>query len=283
MATAVFQGASADWDDTSNWTGGGGAGGVPANGDTIIIGQSSQDLTTNLVTGLNTITLRIGPGYSGQIGTSTDYLDIDGGIFDLDGGSPGGVYLTGVWTTINVHGGLASSAMLDLKANATTDIGTLRILGGTGTVTVGAGAVLDDLIVASAPSITVTVGAVTSLDNVTVESGAVSVAGNIATKADVRGGVLTIDGSATVAQLDIEPGGTCIYDTSGALTTMNGYGGFFDGRQNTNASITLTTVTLYEGHTMDLRSGLMNYTLTNGVVTRGGIFYPPIGSTLKPT
>jgi hypothetical protein len=279
MATAVWQDVDGDWDNTSNWSGGAGTGGVPANNDTVVIASGTQDIDTNLTTGLTGITMRIGPGFSGNIGTSSSWLDIDGGTFDFDGRGQAS-YFTGTWTTVNVLGGSGGENMMNWQAASSSDIGTLRILGGNGKVTVGANAVLDTVDVLNAARVQVDIGAVTSLDNVTVDTGIVTVAGNIASELNCKGGSVTVSGTATVATLNVQPSGVCIYNSSGTVTTLNVYG-FFDARANQSTSVTVTTPTLYEGGTIDLRNGLANFTLTNDLAYKGGIYMPALGSSIS--
>lgn len=278
MATAIFQGASSDWDDTDNWTGGAGAGGVPANNDTVIIGDTSQDLDTNLTTGLTGITLRIGPNYTGQIGTASTFLDLDGGTLDYESGASS-CYLTGTWTTVNVRGGQD----LTFKANASTDIGTLRVIGGTGTITVGSNAVLDDLEVLGAPFVKVVVAsAVTSCDNITQDSGVVefSPSGGLAVKARVIGGKLEVKDAASITTLEIDGSGSVVYNASGNITTLTVYNGKFDARLNPNQGVTVTNCTLYGGSCI-AANGLGGVAFSNPITFQGpAVLIPEPGSTL---
>jgi hypothetical protein len=277
MATAVWQDASADWDDTDNWSGGAGAGGVPANNDTVIIASGTQDITTNLTTGLTGITLKISSGYTGKIGTSSTWLDIDGGTFDFNSG--GDVYATGVWTTVSVVGGVSSANMLQLRGNATTDIGTLTCQGGLGTVTVGDNAVLDTVEMFGCRSLTVDINGVSSLDNVTMDAGILDVSGAIAATLEVIGGFCTVSGTATVVTVDLQEGGRMAYTSSGTITTLNAYG-VFDGTNNMNSSVTVTNCTTYDSATLLLKTGLGNWTFSNPITYNGGDIQFPAGSTL---
>jgi len=279
MAIATFQGITSDWDDTDNWVGGAGAGGVPANNDTIVIAQSSQDLDTNLVTTLTGITLYIGEGYTGTIGASANHLDLDGPLFQFSGRGTS-CYCTGVWTTVEVLGGIASDTMLNFKANATTDIGTMHVMGGSGTVAVGTDAVLDDLIV-SAREITVDIGVVTSLDNVTILGGVVELDAAVAVGILITGGKVTV-GAASVPTL-ITMAGNCVvqYDSSGTLATLKAYDGTFDGTQNDNGVVAITTATQWDG-VIDFRNGLGTWTGVT-VLHLGGILRPYKGSSVAIT
>lgn len=279
MATAIGTIVNASWTSTSNWTGGSGAGGIPANGDTIKIIGGTVDLTTNLTTGLTGTTFYRGKGYTGKIGSSSAYLDLDGGTAQLFCSNE--TWFTGTWSSaVEVIGGLASVNMCQIRANASTDIATLRVLGGDGTVTVGASAVLDDLLVTRADGVTVVVAdGVTSLDNVTVNGGLVQVGADIVTLAQVRAGILSLIDTCACAQLDIDPDGTAKYTASGTITTLNVYG-FFDARANATAAITLpTTATIYEGGVADLRNSLGTF-IGMSWIYNGGTIYAPVGSTI---
>jgi hypothetical protein len=281
MATAVWSSSPADgdWTNASNWSGGSGAGGIPASSDTVVIADSSQDIDTNLTTGLTGCTVRFGPGYTGAIGSSGNELDIDG---TLDCNSRGDVFITGTFTTVTVHGGNPSADMLNFKANASTDIGTLRIFGGLGTVTVGANAVLDTVEIADAPNAKLIIEeAVTSLDDVTMDSGLADISAPIAGTLTVRGGVATVDGSATVATLSIEPKGVVDYRSSGTIVTLNNFG-VFDGRKNGSATVQITTPTSYEGSRWFLRNGMNTWKDSLGtVVYHGGWIDWPSGSLIN--
>ncbi len=279
MATAVFQGASSDWDDTSNWSGGAGAGGVPANNDTVVIASSSQDLDTNLTTGLTGITLKIGSGYTGTIGGSANFLDLDGGTASLSSG--GDVYITGTWTTVEVLGGRASSTAVTFAGNASTAVTTLRCLGGLGTVTTQASGTVTTLEMYNCPQLTVS-AAHGSGTTVTQDSGTLTLSGSISGTVTLIGGTTTISGSATVATLDLQEGGRLIHTSSGTITTANLYG-IFDGSQNMNSSVTITNSTTYESAKVNLRNGLKNYTLSNAVTYNGGEILWPAGSSLTVT
>lgn len=281
MATATWTdgGSDGDWSDSNNWTGGSGAGGAPANNDTVIIGTSDRDITTGLTTGLTGITLRIGPGYTGDIGTSSSWLDIDGTLDWESGGDE--TYITGTFSRVTVHGGHGN---LSFRANASTDIGTLRCVGGSGVVTVGANAVLDDVEMFHCPGLTVTIeDNVTSLDNVTLDSGICNCGADIATKLEARGGAVYVTDTATVVTLDVERQGVCVYNASGIITTLNVYG-LFDGRSNENASVTVSNATVFEGGRLRLRNGLDTWKdFTNDILYKGGRVDFPVGSTVAIT
>lgn len=284
MPTAIWDDGAGDgdWSDAGNWTGGSGAGGAPANGDTIVIATSSRDIVAGLTTGLTGCTLKIGRGYTGSIGSlALGYLDIDGPLVEIDK-LAGEIWLTGTQDTINVLNLSGTADSLHLRGNASTDVGTLRAVGGVGTITVGGNAVLDNLIVLGAPSISVIVEAnVTSLDTITQDSGKITCSASIAGLAELRGGETIIAGTATVATLQVEPKGMVRYTSSGTITTLNAYG-TFDGRQNGNAAVTITDPYVFEGHRVFLGNGITAWNLPSGITYLGfGTIHFPLGSTVS--
>jgi hypothetical protein len=279
MATAIGNIINADWTNTSNWTGGSGAGGIPANNDEFIINAGTVDLTTNLTTGLTGMTGRIGSGYTGDIGDSSTHLDFDGTL-DFDAG--GNVFATGTLTTVTIHGGRQSTDMLQFKANASTDIGTLRCLGGEGTVTVGQNAVLDTVEMFGCPRLNVVLADnITSGDNITIDSGNLTTSLAVAATLEARGGVVEVKDSATIVTLNIEEGGVVRYNSSGTITTLTNHG-TFDGRANANAAVTVTNATVYEGSSTLLANGLATWVnFTNDITYRGGHIEFPANTTLS--
>ena len=92
MATLTWTGGESATTKTfmtaSNW-----GGTAPTNDDALIINTSS-DTIGGAATGLTGITLRVGEGFSGTIGSSTTYLDLDGPVLEFAASQPGH-YLTG--------------------------------------------------------------------------------------------------------------------------------------------------------------------------------------------
>jgi hypothetical protein len=278
MATNTWQDIDGNWNNTANWS----LAAVPVNGDDVIISSGSQDIDTNLDQSAVTLnSLRIGPSFSGKIGATGGSLLINGTDMDFESNATE-TWIDGTWSgNIVVNGGVSDVNMLQLDG----DIDTLRVLGGTGTVTVAANAVLDNIEVIgrSARSVKVNILAnVTSIDDVEVATGEVDIASAIAGTVTARGGELTLSGG-TVNAINVEPGGTVIYTSSGQLTTLVAWGGTFDGTRITAGAVTMANCTIHEGASIDLRSGLRNWVLSNGCIYRGGKFFPPIGTTLTIT
>jgi hypothetical protein len=282
MATAVWQDVDGDWNNTSNWTGGAGTGGVPANNDTAVIASGTVDITDNLTTGLTGITLKIGSGYTGSIGTSSTWLDIDGGLFEFSGGGTS-CYMAGTWTNVRVNDGIASPTMLSWRNSSATALTNLKIRGGQGTVTVNSNGSLVTYEMVGADSASLVIDAsVSGITTGLIETGRVTISSNCSGTTDVLGGVLTIDGAATVGTLEVHPSGVVVHKTSGAMTTTNLYGRI-DGRENTNSSATFTTLNIFEGAELNIQSGLGNFLFSNPINYNGGValFHPGSSITVS--
>jgi hypothetical protein len=94
MATATWtDGASnGDMNDADNWSGGGGASGVPTSGDTIIFDDSSRDIDTNVnaFSALTSTTVYVTPGFTGTIGSASGGMQLSSNTTIYYGG--GGEY-----------------------------------------------------------------------------------------------------------------------------------------------------------------------------------------------
>ena len=272
MASKIWVGTSTpgDWSVAANWT----PSGVPVNGDDVFFNDGSQNVTAGLDQSAVALTsLRIGSSYTGNVASSAAYLQIGATTFTFESGGQE-CWVQGALTTVNVVGGISSANMLQLKG----DGGTLRAIGGSGTVTMAsASTTLDELEVFGAPSITVTIpSGVTSLDNVQVDSGVISIGAAIGTKLTVIDGIVKITDSATVVLADVN-GGVLDYKSSGTLTTLNIFAGKFTLENNVATSVTVSNATMYEGSTVNLQNGLDNVTMSAGMIRHGGAYFPPRG------
>ena len=161
--------------------------------------SGSADNTTFTTAG-NWITLRVTEGFTGTIGSSSTYLDLDGPLLEF---ASGGLqaYITGTWTDIRVSGGSNSPSFLDLKGNASTAITTLNCNRLSGTVTLNSSATCATITQTGTANGTVDVkSGVGSLANVTISQGKLLLASNVSTKLEAFGGrVVTSDTSAITA------------------------------------------------------------------------------------
>jgi hypothetical protein len=220
--------------------------------------------------------LNINSAYTGNIGSSGGYLliDVTSGLGFSSGGS--NTFINGTIGTVYVSDGVADADMLHLDGTITM----VTCTGGSGTVTIAVGADCARVRMQAAYWITVDIEAnVTSLAQLLVDAGNATCASSC-TSTLSRGGSTTVSGSATVGTLTQESNSVVVYNSSGTITTLDGYGGFFDGRANPATSVAITNCTSHAGHKMDLQSGLRNFTFTNPAEIRGGIVIPDVGQTI---
>jgi hypothetical protein len=278
VANNVWLDVDGDWENVANWS----LAHAPISTEIAFITDGTQDIDTNLAQSAVTLAdLRMGPGFRGTLGASGNPLEINGANFDFESGGPS-CWVDGTWSgNVIVRGGTNSDDLLQLDG----DIGTLKVLGGLGTVTVAANSVLDFVDMHGAPNAKLVLNDnITSLDDVEISSGKATIYAAITGTLTARStGNVIIDGSNTVAAIVMEPGGVVRYDSSGTLTTLTGWSGFFNGTRNANSLVQITNCETHEGFTLDLRSGLNNWTLPNGIIYNGGNVRPPIGSTLTIT
>ena len=274
---------------TLTWTGGGDGttfmaaanwgGTAPTNDDTLIINSTNKAIA-GAATGLTGITLRVSSGFTGTLGSTTTYLDIDGPTLEFAAANPYH-YLTGTWANVRILGGSGPQNFLHFKGNASTAITTLTCSSLAGRV----------LIQSSASIVTVNMNgqtqgkveiqsSVSSLATINCSSGMV-VAGSTCTTANALGG--TIQSSGTAAFTNVECDGSGVFDhrSSGTVTTVNVYDGTFDHRANETAGFTLTNATVYAGGQIRGDGALDNVTYTNGVSLQGGQAAFPVGSTVS--
>ena len=274
MAVTYWTGSGngTTWTADDNWSGL-----HPGAGDIAVIADTSSAIAGVDESATTLTALRVGSQFTGTIGTSGTNLQVNATTVDF-AGRGGGCFLHGTLPTVNVNDGIKNDDMLQLKG----DVGTLRILGGQGTVTLNASSTtLDDLEIIGAPSITVSVPTgVTSLDTVTMDSGEVTIGATGATTVEVFGGQLTYTDSATITTLEIHTDATCRYNSTGTITTLTVFGGAFDMRDSTASALTITNATMHEGGMINARNGLRSVTWTNGIVFHGGMLYPARGRTL---
>lgn len=274
MANRTWTGAvSGAWGTAGNWA----EAAVPIDGDDVFI-QGSVSITGSDQSATELASLRVSPHYTGDIGSSGTYLQIDAVTFDYAG--HGSAYINGIFTTLRVTGAVGDTAL-----NMLGSVVTARITGEAvnGLITFGNSMVLDLLEVQSAGGTRIDLGtgiltAAAGAPSLTMDSGQVECSSALAT-VEMVGGSLTHDTGA-IATLQLESLATCIYKSSGTITTLTVYGGLFDGTQNTNPSTTITNASIHENGEIDVQSGLRNFTFTNGIIYHGGAVKPDHGQTI---
>jgi hypothetical protein len=274
---------------TLTWTGGGDGttftasanwgGTAPSNNDTLIINSTNKAIA-GAVTGLTGITLRVGKGFTGTLGSSTTYLDLDGPLLEFAAANAYH-YLTGTWTDVRIIGGSSSSNFLFFKNNASTAITTLTCSALNGRVEIGSSASLTTVNMNGTILGTVDIkSGVSSLTTINCTSGQVLTA-STCTSANAFGGTIKSSGTAAFTNIDCDGSGSFEHLSSGTVTNLEVFDGTFDHRQNETAGFTLTNATVFAGGKIRGDGSLDNVTYTNGVSLQGGQASFPIGSTVS--
>jgi hypothetical protein len=277
MATRIWTGSadSTTFATAGNWA----PSGAPSNDDTLIINATSDNIT-GAATGLTGITLKVTEGFTGNIGSSTTYLDLDGPLLEFASGGTA-AYITGTWTDVRVSGGSRSSDFLQLKGNASTAITNLNCNRLQGTVTLNGSATCTTITQTGTPVGEIDIkSGVGSLANITSSEGVLKLASTVSSAVNVYGGNVTISGTASVGTLEIDGGGVADYTSSGTITTLTVFDGVFSARDNGSASYTVTNATVHSAGRLDVDSALNNGVYTNPISMLGGTARFPVGSTI---
>lgn len=243
MATGTWTGGANDgvFMTATNWTGLGGA--APANGDTLIIGATSQTIA-GAATGLTTVTLKVLAGFSGTAGLDTPLTFSSITLLEYAGTGAGANFGTttataanfthtagtvtissGTWTTVN-------NSLGTLVVPAATVVTTCRNIGGT--LTAGYNAT-----------------AFTTLEN----SGQATVKRICTTATCMRGSLVQQDNGTTTytscGTANVHNGATYNKQSGGTDTTVNLYPGSrftIAGTSGGSAgTVTVTTLNKYAG------------------------------------
>ena len=278
MATLTWTGGESATTKTfmtaANW-----GGTAPTNDDTLIINTSS-DTIAGAATGLTGITLRVGSGFTGTLGSSSTYLDLDGPLLEFAPLSFGH-HMTGTWTDVRITGGSSVGDLLVFKDNASTSITTLTCSRLESKVTIGSSASLTTVNMNGMQTGTVDIkSGVSSLTTINCSRGEVLVASSCTT-ANALGGTITSSGTAAFTNVECDGDGSFNHLSSGTITNLDVYHGVFDHRLNETAGFTLTNATIYRGGEIRGDGSLDNVTYTNGVSLQGGQATFPIGSTVS--
>lgn len=258
MANKVYIGADGNWATNASWS----PSGVPAYPDNVRIPAGSGNITLGLdqsAVWLGNITVE--SGYTQPIGNSTNYLQVRGN-FTLDYAGEGTAYidignspmsavnvyktarategLRGLYlkcsavTVINVVDGQVGIAALSFE---TSTVATLRAVGSSASVWVGAGCTLTTF---------------SQLDGDNILNCA-------ATTVNVYGGTLRTRGIGAITTLMAE-GGEIFPESSGTITTLTAHGGTFDFLQS-GTPRTVTTLNNNPGSTVKYDPAVL--TITN--------------------
>ncbi len=276
MTTRVWTGAAdaTTFATAGNWS----PSGAPSNGDTLIYRDTNHTIT-GAATGLSSITLQVTPGFTGQLGSSTTYLDLDCTLVEYASGGFQS-FLTGTWTDLRLTGGSSSNSFLDLKGSADTTITNITSSRLNGTLIINSSAAVTNITMTGSNNGVIDIkSGVSGLTKITASSGHVKLASNCTT-VDVLGGQLTTSDSAAITTMEVDGGGTVEHNTSGTLTTLELYEGTFNTRQNESTSYTVTNATVYTSGRLFIDSPINNGVFTNPVLFLGGQSRFPLGATV---
>ena len=256
MANKLWVGTdtAGDWSVAANWS----PAGVPGAADAVILTDSSQDVDAGLdQSAIVLASLTIDQSYTGDIGTSAAYLQIDTAILNIGqhygAGSPSGsgrikidlddtacvatIYNSGTstdnkpaillianqaTTTIEVRKGSVGIAYLPFE---TTTIATIKT----------------NYLTQKNTDADVHIGSGVTLTTLSMAGGTVDLL-CAATTVTAEDGILTIGGSGAITTVNAS-GATIYANSTGTITTMNITGGTVDFRRSQVAK-TVTTLKL---------------------------------------
>lgn len=259
--------ADSVWTNTLNWS----PTTVPVAADDVYITSGSVDIAS---IDQNTIALGrlvVGSGYSGTIG-SGGALHIDATSLDYSGQGSTAIF-KGTYTTVTVQDTSTSATALKLDGSSDT-IGTVRILGGKGTVTLAEDSEITgtiEQIGASGVTTIVEDGITLTTVDVICDSGKLEL-NEAPTNLTIFGGdVDALLDTGTVTAVDIYGGRLRWSPTASCtITTLTVYAGTFDTRNSSAPEFTITNSTIHEAGIIDERSGLANARWYNPVNIESG-------------
>ena len=271
MAVKIWVGTTnSTWSTDSNWQdSSGGATTAPADTDDVYITSGSVNIDGMDASATQLNSLTVGSKYTGPIGSSTTVLKIDATTVNFSG--LGDTYLDGTYTTFTVMDTGSTSTALTIKDSTIT---TLRLLGGSGTVTVSGSTLNTTIEQIGADAVTTSIAADNTIGGscaLTIDSGTMELKDAIPT-ITCYGGLLDIElGTGTITTLNQYGGRIRFIPTASCtITTLTVYSGLFDSKDSTASSFTITNSTIHENGTLDERSGLENATYTNPIAIEGG-------------
>lgn len=280
MADKLWVGATDVWDLASNWS----PAAVPVAADDVYITGGSQDIAAADESDIALGRLVVGAGYTGSIGNG-GALHIDATSLDYSGqGTTASI--KGTFTTVTVQDTSASPTALIIGGSSDT-IGTVRILGGKGTITLASTCEITgsiEQIGATGVTTTVQDGITLTTVDVTSDSGTL-VLQEPPTNLTVFGGEVVAElDTGTVTAVDIY-GGRLRWNPTAActITTLIVYSGTFDSRDSAAPEFTIGTTTVHEAGVLDEMSGLENATYTNPINMEGGSVLFDIGRQVTLT
>lgn len=235
---------------------------VPATGDSCYISQTADLITANLnQTGVTLVNFVIGPGFTGQMGTSGTSLTIAATTFSYNGRA----------TLFNITAGTAGITTATIGGSGTVSLtgGTTTNLhvGPSGNCYVGPSAVVTTLRGAGG-GINATSG--TAFTTTKMKGGVLTSARNLGTLLVSGNGTLVkTTGLATITTGDVESGARLNHTSTGTITTLE-VAGTADA-QGAYVGFTVTTLRKYNGSSA-FDGEMATITITNPVVPVGNLF-----------
>jgi hypothetical protein len=287
MATIYWDGGAGDnvFSTAGNWS----SDTSPTDGDICVLGEDpadgSDDIAGGDMTALGTLTLVVGPKWTGNIGSS-DALKLKLTRIEYTGSSS--LCHIEADSSVVVAECLVSGTgvgEMPFRLTGTGTITSLQVTGNRGKVEIsGTRSVTTvELIGEGVSEVDMSYSGICSGTTARCNGGLLKFNGNY-NNVEVSGrGVVEISGTPTVSTLEIY-GGTCKWictgTTSAISTSLKVFSGLFDGASASAATVTVAGATVYEQGTIDERNGLESFVWSGGIDSRGGTIYPDAGRTL---
>ena len=273
MADKLWVGADDDWATSGNWS----PVDKPIAGDDVYITGGTQDIAA-YSEAIALGRLVVGAGYSGSIAE----LTIDASSIDYSGQGTTAIF-KGTYPTVTVQDTSTSDTALKIDGSGDL-VGVVRILGGKGTVTLGANCEITgtiEQIGASGVTTIIQDGITLTTVDIICDSGKLQI-NEAPTNLTLFGGdVDALLDAGTVTAVDIyggrlrwSPTASCI------ITTLTVYSGTFASRESAAPEFTITNSTVHEAGIIDERSGLENARFYNPVNMEGGRIHFDIGRSI---
>lgn len=278
MAVNVWVGTATDqdWNTVANWS----LGAVPVNNDDVVFNgegaDGNEDCTANCDPAIVLDSLTVGPDYIGTIGNPAAGLKLSPtsiGNFYYEATGDALCYMDTTITTAIIRNTGTAADPFELDG-VITDLVILR-----GDVDLVAGANVARLFVSylrnRSTDVDLTIPAGVFLNTVTVNGSQTTTSSGMGVLY-IYGGEVTLE-AGDLGQLDIA-NGTLNYNADGNLYTLgiaNIYGGALRATDDPLPKV-ITAMTVWTGGQADLRNGMNNVSVTNGVDILGGkVFWDP--------
>lgn len=269
MAFNIFQNYDDNWVNPNNWS----RGAAPSGTDVIIFATGTQSLASGFPgSPIQNTELRISSNYSGDIGTSTNSLRLNGSDLTFEG--RGSLYhLGGVWNKVSIRDMVGEFL---IPAGSGQNITNLEILGGQGTIRSGASGTIQNLKVSrDAVGLSLDLNSPTTTITVLDMSAGIASIQNDITTAHMQGGRLVCENDCDINSLTVYNEAFVEYNASGTIGSLHMNGGIFSNRLNPHSIFRITNLYMRAG-TLDISNATKSASGTNPANYFGGtmIFAP---------